>query len=301
MKPKLFAPLSRIKKPVASTHFYAQCHNGHTHHKTVVLERSLRGQPIPRDMPVIRTRYGRDLIIEVYDWRKYFTVGADLVPHQKYDQFCTGQDIVSYCIDMQGLWEGYDTLLTLDILSEKRTKDVVLDFGSHLGWYTILAATAGYRVAALDGNPENIELVKRNANRNGVAKLVSPYLCWLDDRAPFLSVDEENVHFLKADVEGAERIVFAMANGLFSAKKVKYAIFEISPVFNGSYPDLVEKIAANGYDVYMIPGKTWEHTPEFAIAPLETVQKYCLLPESGRREFVAGLHQENFLFVRRER
>lgn len=293
MQHNIFSQLKLLPTPTGDN-FYTACHAGHATHEGLLTEVSLRGKlPIP-DMPPVPRHLQTSFTMEVYDWRKYFktVAGNETVP--LVEEYCTGQDIISYCIHRQGIWEGYETLLVLDILKQAKP-GVVLDFGAHIGWYTLLAALAGYEVAAIDASAENLQLLKANAKRNHVQDKVHTYLGWLDDKAPTLPGDE-NVALLKADVEGAENIVEAMCSELFRLRKIEYAIFEISPVFADYYPGMVKKIASYGYKVYQIPGKGWAHTKAFANQPLKTVTAYCEIPLS--RHYIQSLSQENFLFVR---
>lgn len=286
MKPKLFAPLDKLKKPTESD-FYDHCSIGHDTHQTIVVERDIRGVK---------------LNLEIYDWREYFITVDGNETVSEHGKYCTGQDIISYCIDKQGIWEAEETGVMLDILSEPQTDDrIMLDFGSHIGYYTNLAAQKGFTVASFDSSKENLELLYRSAVMNENADKISIYRCLLDDQAPILSRDAEKVRLAKVDIEGAERHAVQMMADLIGGHKLKYLIMEISPVFNDTYPSLVETIAGQGYDVYLIETrKDWEHREELDAEPLKTVLKYCQIPAEGRKEYVASLRQENFLFVRRD-
>lgn len=44
---------------------------------------------------------------------------------------------------------------------------VVVDIGAHIGCFTLLAASAGHRVLALEPSPENFSILRRNVQRNG--------------------------------------------------------------------------------------------------------------------------------------
>lgn len=286
MKPKLFAPLSNLKQPSAGD-FYDHCSVGHTSHQTIVVERDIRGVK---------------LNLEIYDWREYFITVDGNETVSEHGKYCTGQDIISYCIDKQGVWEAEETAVMLDILSEPQTDDkIMLDFGSHIGYYSNLAALKGFTVASFDGSKENLELLYRSAVMNEVADKIETHLCWLDDQAPVLSRDAEKVRLAKVDIEGAERHALQMMADLIGGHRIKYIIMEISPVFNDTYPSIVETIAGQHYDVYQLPnGQSVQALEEFDSAPLETVLKHCAVPAEGRKEYVASLHQENFLFVRRD-
>lgn len=284
MTPKLFAPLANLKKPTGSE-FYDHCSIGHQSHARTLVTKNIGGM---------------DVTYQVYDWREYFITVDGNETVSEHGKYCTGQDIISYCIDKQDVWEAEETAVMLDILSEKQG-GIMLDFGSHIGYYSILAALKGYQVASFDGSRENLALLHESAEVNQVVDKIHPNLCWLDDQAPILSREAEEVQLAKVDIEGAEQYALMMMADLIGGHKVKYLIFEISPTFNDTYPSLVETIAGQGYDVYQLPnGQSVHSLEEFDAAPLETVLKHCAVPAEGRKEYVASLHQENFLFVRRE-
>lgn len=302
MIPKLFEPLKSLKKP-SEGNFYERCQAGHYQHKTTIILRELAGQPRNASAPAIPPHLATKFDMAIYDWREYFTTinGNETVPDFK--GYCTGQDIISYCIDQQGVWEGDETLVVLDILAQQTADNsVVLDFGSHIGYYSMLAAQWGYQVASMDNSLENLILLAMSAELNNVTSLVHTYPCWLDKDVPMLQDNAENVQLLKIDVEGAEEWAINMCLSLFTEKKIKYAIVEISPCFNDSYPGLTEMIVAKGYKVYQLPGNNWEHNAEFTESPLQTIYKYCEVKQRGQDlvDHINSFSQENFLFIREE-
>lgn len=286
MTPKLFAPLATLKQPPQDA-LWHHCSLGHDSHQTFLVDRRIGNV---------------DLKLEIYDWREYFITVDGNETVSEHGKYCTGQDIISYCIDKQNIWEAEETGVQLDILNEPQTDDkIMLDFGSHIGYYTMLAAKKGFQVASFDSSKENLELLQRSAVLNEVADKVHPYLCWLDDQAPIFDPTLEKVRLAKIDIEGAERHAIQMLAQLIGQHQLKYLIMEVSPVFNDTYPSLVETICSQHYDVYLIDSrKDWEHRQEFDAAPLATTLKYSKIPAEGREEYVASLHQENFLFVRRD-
>jgi hypothetical protein len=285
MKPKLFAPLSNLKKPTEDF-FYHHCSVGHQSHSRTLVDRNICG---------IEVTY------QIYDWREYFITVDGNETVSEHGKYCTGQDIISYCIDKQEVWEAEETAVQVAILRET-TSGIMLDIGSHIGYYSMLAAKLGYTVASFDSSQENLALLHESAEVNQVVDKIHPYLCLLDDQVPILSRDAEEVQLVKIDIEGAERHAIQMCADLIGGRKIKYLIMEVSPVFNDTYPALVETIAGQGYDVYQIPtDKNWEHYQGFLDNPLVALKHYCQVPEAGRKEYVAGLHQENFVFVRQNR
>lgn len=286
--PKVFLPLAQLKKPTEDK-FYEHCAVGHTEHARKNVERNIQDELIT---------------FTIYDWQKYFTTLGDNETHPLYDKYCTGQDIISYCIDRQGMWEPSETKLINDLLNQNRIDDVVIDVGCHIGYYSLLAAKKGYQVAALDSSAENLELLETSMVLNDSwADNIHPYLCWLDEHVPQLPLDVESVHLLKVDIEGAEEYALAMCQDLFNFNKVRYAIFEVSPSFNDSYPDLVENIVSCGYYLYKIPPNDFGiHQENYDLHPLSTLIEHCEVKERGQalKNYIGGLTQENFLFVRHD-
>lgn len=269
-KPKLLRNLL-LRAPNASD-FYAGCAVGHKDHET--------------KMAVTKAGYP----MLVYKWEDHFTTRGDNPTFPKYEQYCPAQDVISYCIDTTGQWEPAETQVVQDILRETTGK-VVLDFGSHIGWYSLMAASYGHQVGAFDASELNLSLLRESEEQNRFAGEIYRHLCQIEDDFPYFSADYEDVHLLKVDVEGAESKVVSACWNLWEYKKIKYAIIEISPVFNDTYPDLVEKICSYGYRVYQLPAQPMS---------LEQVIAQCRVLPEGRREYVAGLHQENFVFIRSE-
>lgn len=301
MTPKIFLPLAKLPVPPEDA-MYKACKAGHESHNVIDITVKLDGQPKGiQDVPPTPLHLRLPSFpMRVYAWRDYFNVQRE-VPLQKYDNYCPGQDIISYSIDMQGTWEQYETLLALDILNtyvDSDRADVVVDFGLHVGWYSMLALLKGYKVAGIDASAENLMIAEYNALSIGKGEDFYPYLGWVNGEGPNLPANAENIHLVKCDIEGAESSAMRMIYELLLEKKVNYALFEISPTFNNTYPVMVETMAEAGYKVYQIPGKGWEHSEEFGHNPLTTLKKYCEIPAEGRKEYVESLAQENFLFIR---
>lgn len=265
ISPALLDAFGGLKKPDDQP--YTHCTVGHGSHDTQVVRRALGGGPV--------------LDVDIYQWRNYFVTehGNETMPRWP-GQYCPAQDIISYCIDTrgsEGVWERNETRVITDVLDQPGDDRVFLDFGSQVGYYSLIGAARGFSVAALDTSADNLWCLANSAERNRLD--IAQYRCWIDEDAePLPAVDD--VRLVKIDIEGAETCAIDMLTPLLEARKIGYLVVEISPVFNDTYPDLVEDIAGHGYDVAEI-GDT--------LRPL---------PAEGRREYVAGLHQENFLFTR---
>jgi hypothetical protein len=243
------------------------------------------------DVPGIPDRLKQKLSFEVWNYKKYRDRD-----HQD-NRFCEGDDDVSFTIYTQGVWEPFQTLLFLDVLSRGDRSNLVLDYGANMGWYSVLSGLSGYATLAFEGNMQIYQLLGSNIIRNN---LTNVFTCGtiIDEATPKFSAEYEEVEFMKCDIEGAEIYAVNMCDELFKARKVKYAQLEISPCFNDTYPDLVERIAECGYFVYIIPKKGDERAEEFGQQPLETLKKYYQLNAEGRREFVKSVSQDDFIFIR---
>ena len=292
MIPTVFAPLANLKAPPLDAP-NVRC-KWHQNHETITVRLVLDGQPLIPDVPAIPHRLRRELTLELYDYRRYGQRGyeGEGFPHH----WCTGQDIISYSIAEQGDWEGYETLTVLDVLDRGKRADLMLDLGAHIGWYSALADQFG--VFTVEASAENNLLIGKNVTAHA-DPWVDTGPAWIDGDAPILPADAEPIHFVKIDLEGAENHAVRMLSALFAARKINYCLMEVSPIFADYYPDLVAWIADWGYRLFQIPGKGWEHTPEYSDQPLETLRSYCEVPTTGLREYVAGLRQENFMFVKR--
>lgn len=187
----------------------------------------------------VSTKIGR---LQIYDWEKYYG----------YAGYCTGQDDISMTLDKYGIWEEKETQIVENIL---RNSDDgfkwVIDIGSHIGWYSILAAKLGYYVLAIDGDKENLEVLSKNADMNGVSDLIQPFLLWIDKNAmEFEVAHEDQISLLKIDIEGNEQFAIKSLKKSIKKGQIKNIFMEVSPVFNDSYPKLVKEIIDSGYDAY---------------------------------------------------
>lgn len=177
--------------------------------------------------------------MEVYDYEKYRdTVG-----------YCTGDDVVSRSISESGMWEGWDTkaLLSHDVFSG----GVVLDVGSHIGWYSLLAAYRGCEVYAFEGDSENAEVLRNNVSLNHLDKRVSVFETWVGEGwTPDINFDR--VDLIKIDIEGKDAFAVEAFRSLIDDRKVNHLLVEISPVFGEGYPQLVESICRAGYEALVL-------------------------------------------------
>lgn len=281
----------------------SNCESNHNGHDTLRIDLHLKGEHHGiNDVANIPHWYDKVIKLEVFDYKKYLNTSG----------YCPADTEVSRSIYCLGIWESFETLIMLDILRKGDVDNLVVDIGANIGWYSVLASLEGYDVVAIDNDPEILELLDTNIELNQPQGFVTSSNETMNESTPQTYggdvqgfhegssvILDPRIEFFKVDIEGGEKWAYRAWQDLFIKRKVNYALFEISPCFNKSYPDLVEEIASHGYDVYKVPQKGFEYIREFEKEPLETVKKYCIVNPEGRREYVASLYQENFLFIKK--
>lgn len=227
------------------------CEAGHTTHETKTLSIRLLGQHL-RDSAIFPKRLSIQFPFTVFAWEEY----QDLIG------FCAGKDELSKSVDLQGVWDSYGTLLTLMLL---RPGDTFIDFGSHVGWYSVIASHLGCRVIAYECNPENNRLFRINVPDEDNVTLIEE---WVD--ANTLSIDprqfKHDIRLVKMDIESWENHAVRVIQRLLYYKMVNYIMMEVSPIFADHYPATVQRVLDAGYQSFIIPGKGSEN--EFSADPL---------------------------------
>ncbi len=79
-------------------------------------------------------------------------------------------DIVSQCIDQQGVWENTETQLFYNaIMHQMQRKHIaeprsaaILDIGAQIGWYSLGLATKGFKVIAFEPMRYNMYMIRKS-------------------------------------------------------------------------------------------------------------------------------------------
>lgn len=267
-----------------------KCEVGHFTHEVLHIDLQLLDEHHGlKDAPKIKPEWAMKLPFNVFNYKLYANTKG----------YCPADDEVSRSIYSHGVWEGFETILFLDILHQGNKDNLVLDFGSNIGWYSVIAAKLGYNVHAFDSDTQINELHSLNALENAVAKKITLDNRWIGVGSDKVEVDSE-VEFLKCDIEGSEEHMYSMTKHLFETNRIKYALLEISPVFNDSYFELVPKIIANGYTAYRIPTKGTELMEIYEQEPLQVIKDNMKIETSDWTEYIKSFSQDNFLFIRND-
>ena len=90
-----------------------------------------------------------------------------------------------------------------------------------------------------------------------------------------------------------------MCYELFAKGRIQFALFEISPCFNGSYASLIKAVMSHGYRAYEIPSKHSPLKEAFEKDPLKAMLS-CSILYQDVDAYIMTIIQENLLFVRED-
>lgn len=229
----------------------------HERHDYAIANMSLSGpcEAVP-DYPVIPERLSLpDYPFWVFDAAQYCEPG-----------YCTGDDELSRSVLAQSRWEGFETSLVLDILTDTN-RAWVLDIGSHVGWYSTIAARLGHNVLAFDADREHLHLLRMNTRGDNYALPVESIHCWIDADTPKMtSPPRGHIRLVKIDLEGSERHAIRMIEPMLH--RVDYVLMEVSPEFDQG--DVITPLAEYGFEAFIVPTKGYEGP--FSEPRLETGQ-----------------------------
>lgn len=220
------------------------CKRGHAEHTSRMVDVTIGIPTAYHDMSAIPARYLRHWKMLVWD--------PDLYPIDG-GPYCPAYDAVSETIVNLGVWSPDETAMAVQVLDGHR-RERVLDFGSQVGWFSLLAASCGCQVSGYDADAENASILRASAALNGWEDRIDVTRVRVDADTPALDIAGP-VRLAKIDVEGAERDVIRILSPALDAGLVEHLLIEITPVFDSYYPDLVAGLAERGYEVFMLPPK----------------------------------------------
>jgi len=215
------------------------CAAGHTHHATVSL--TVSGSHAVPDWPVLPPV-----------WFRLDVFAADA--YEGVDGYCPADSEVSRGLLAHGVWEGFESALALAILDADKNRDsVVLDFGANVGWYSMLAASRGFDVLAVEADLTIAAVCEHNLARWADDGL---HVCrgWIgSDTHPL--TPGPRVRLAKVDLEGAEAEAVRVLEPLLATGLVDYLLVEVTPVFGDGAYEAVNLLERHGYQGFVIPDK----------------------------------------------
>lgn len=261
------------------------CQRGHVVHASRVVHVDLAARHGYLDCCPVPARHARSFDMAIWPPEDYPVDGL---------AYCPAHDAVSETIVSHRIWEPRETVLALHAFAGAAPKQMFVDMGAQLGWFSLLAASAGLRVAAFDADPENLRLLRASADLNGWADLIDTYETRIGPSTT-VAVPSE-IRLAKLDLEGAEVDGIRMLWPSIEAGLVDHLLIEISPVFKPGdhYPRLLRSLVDVGYRAFLLPPKRRPpielDDPEHALGPYELVGQF--------EEQVAGWHQEDVWMIR---
>lgn len=217
-----------------------RCESKHGEHLRRLVHVNLGVRVLP-DCPA--SPVGLSMAMHVFDADRY----------RNHVGFCEGDDELSRSVIAHGVWEPWETAVALQILTQSQD-GLVIDLGSHVGWYTLLAAVSGHDVLAVDADWEHCEVLAMNAAINDVSDRVTVARGWVDATKPPLAPGPR-VRLAKVDTEGADAECVRMLGRLLSAGDVDFVLIELSPEFGSAWLSAHNDLVLAGYRGYRIPTK----------------------------------------------
>lgn len=260
------------------------CQRGHGAHATRTIPIELGGPTPYHDLAPIPRRFRRMFHMLVWDPAHYPVDGGP---------YCPAHDAVSETIVGLRVWEPRETTLTLQACSSAGPEQVMVDFGSQVGWFSLLAASCGMAVHAFDADAADVEILRTSAAINdwGERVLVDQYRVGPESE-PW---EPQPIRFAKIDIEGAEDQAVRVLWPSIEAGLVDHMLIEVSPVFADYYPDLVADLLDAGYTGYLLPPKS---QPPARLDVFPDDLEAGRLDRATVRETVAAWSQENIWVAR---
>lgn len=216
----------KTHKDMTDNRAWNQCEAGHDSHDTMI---------VPTELGDMR----------IYDFEQYMG----------FDGYCSGQDDISRTLKLYGRWEVDETAIANRILREGNRNDVFIDVGAHIGWFGRLASKYGYYTMAYEADAENIQLYRENNPKAVVTRH------WFEAGNKVGMPWNGNVELMKIDIEGAEQYAIDYFADIMHL--VQNILIEISPVFNDSYPALVDRLYDMGFTAFNMDGTPFDRKYDF--------------------------------------
>ena len=198
------------------------------------------------------------------------------------------EDLISGDLIKNNIWEEQITKQYVDMLKKINKNDLIIDVGSNIGYYSLIAAAYNYQVFAFEPFEKNYNKFETSIFLNSFYNNITLYKNIVSDTSnKFKSLEivpgpiinygcitinndkgniktialddlniSKNIGILKIDVEGHEYEVIEGCKKLITNNQVKNIIIEISPKFlDIKYClDIIQFIISNSYYIYDIYG-----------------------------------------------
>ena len=245
---------------------------------------SLGGPTRYMDQPAIPERFRREFKMWVWDDGEAageLRVGG---PAPEGADDCVSQTIISH-----GVWEVPQSIFLMSAIAANPHARFV-DLGCQIGWFSLLAASFGMKVEALDANASALGVLRASAEENGWTKQIMFVHGEVQRYEPPVLAEPLIV---KIDVEGAELRAVQRLSYAFMGKRISHCLMEVSPCFYDYYPNLLAYLFDLGYRGWVMPSKrvpprVFRDTESFL---LRHCRRLDYLTRASMRDWVQAQHQ----------
>ena len=196
-------------------------------------------------------------------------------------------DLVSHSIRQNHIWEPFQTEITIKLLKMVKNK-LFIDIGSHIGYYTMIAAEMDFKVNAYECNKNTFKVLKNNTKCYDKVNCNNNKITTLDD----LNLEKDTkIGLMKIDIEGGEPHLIKNMLKLLDNMGIECVIVEVSPKYNslGELEVMINSFTSRGYSAYDI-GNSLPRDINMKYDPLVDLKKFDT-------NELKNIHQTNLLFI----
>lgn len=199
-------------------------------------------------------------------------------------------DYISKSIIKYKCWEPNISCL-INIINRENNSGFLIDIGCNIGYFSLLSSPYRKLILSIDGNKNNINLLKKSIEINKINNIIPINICISNEETnykegnreiinrngnigglTFLKCKEGNIKsttienvinkynindilIMKIDIEGGELNALLGCINILKTNIIKYIFIEISPILNNDSIEIIKILIDNNYELFNIPHK----------------------------------------------